>query len=210
VNAPERLLAHRRLFIFDLDGTLADTSPVHAAAFAAALAPRGIDVDYASVAGLTTAAAMERLLAGAGQSASAAELTALVAAKRAAARTLMADVQEVAGASAFVNRAAAHHRLALCTSAARSTAEATLEKLGLSGRFDPVITADDVRHGKPSPEGFLAVLAHAGCIASDALVFEDSDAGLAAAAAAGIAAIRIGEGGSTWDELAAKLAGVTA
>lgn len=41
MDAPERLLAHRRLFIFDLDGTLADTSPVHAAAFRAALAPRG-------------------------------------------------------------------------------------------------------------------------------------------------------------------------
>jgi len=210
MDAPERLLADRRLFIFDLDGTLADTSPVHAAAFRAALAPRGIQVDYASVAGLTTLQAMEILIAQAGQSASTADLAALVADKRAAARSNMAEIREIAGASAFVSRAAVHHRLALCTSAARMTAEATLETLELAGRFDPIITADDVAHGKPSPEGFLAVLNRAAVGASDALVFEDSDAGLAAAAAAGIDAVRIGEGGSHWDELAADLARVTA
>lgn len=210
MNAPEHLLARRRLFIFDLDGTIADTSPIHAAAFRAALAPRGIDVDYDSVAGLTTSKAMEVLLAKAGQRASTAELDALVTAKRAAARNAMAGVCEIAGASAFVERAAVHHRLALCTSAARITAHATLKTLGLSGRFDLIVTADDVAQGKPSPEGFLTVLGHGEFAASDALVFEDSAAGLAAAAAAGIDAIRIGHGGSNWNELALGLAGATA
>ena len=210
MTGPDRRLAGRRLFIFDLDGTLADTSPVHAAAFAVALAPRGIGVDYAAVAGLTTHAAMETLLAQAGQRATPAELTALVAAKRAAARTDMAGVREITGASAFVKLAAAHHRLALCTSAARITAQATLAKLGLSGCFDPCITGDDVVNGKPSPEGFLKVLARAGIHASDALVFEDSEAGIASAVAAGIDTIRIGDGGSTWADLATALAGVAA
>lgn len=210
MDGPERLLARRRLFIFDLDGTLADTSPIHAAAFSDALAPRGIDVDYASVAGLTTLAAMETLLARADQHATHEELAALVAAKRAAARTGLAKVREIAGAAAFVALAAERHRLALCTSAARTTAEATLATLGLSGRFDPIVTGDDIAEGKPSPQGFLAVLDQAGVAAADALVFEDSDAGLAAAEAAGIAAVRIGDGGSDWRELIASLAGVTA
>jgi sugar-phosphatase len=210
VDGPDRLLAKRRLFIFDLDGTLADTSPVHAAAFAAALAPRGISVDYAAIAGLTTMAAMSALLAQAGQSGTTAELTALVAAKRAAARTNLADVREIAGAAAFVKLAGAHHRLALCTSAASVTAQATLAKLGLSHCFDPCVTGDDVADGKPAPEGFLTVLARAEVDACEALVFEDSDAGLASAAAAGIDAVRIGGGGSTWHELAAVLAGVAA
>jgi sugar-phosphatase len=210
MGEPDRLLARRRLFIFDLDGTLADTSPIHADAFSAALGPRGVEVDYASVAGLTTLAAMEVLLARAGQHATQAEMAVLVAAKRSAARNRLADVREIAGASAFVALAAERHRLALCTSAARITAKATLGALGLSDRFDPMVTGDDIVEGKPSPQGFLAVLEQAGMEPADALVFEDSDAGLAAAGAAGIAAVRIGDGGSNWHALTASLAGVTA
>jgi sugar-phosphatase len=204
----EALLAGRRLFIFDLDGTLADTSPVHAEGFAAALAPRGIAVDYAMISGLSTEAAMLRLLAGAGQSADAAEMAALIAAKREAARDGLAAACEIAGASAFVARAAARHRLALCTSAARATAMATLAAIGLAGRFDPIVTADEVPRAKPAPDGFL--LALGAVMPAEALVFEDSDAGLAAAAAAGIDAIRLGEGGADWARLTAALAGAAA
>lgn len=201
----EALLAGRRLFIFDLDGTLADTSPVHAAAFSEALAPHGIDVDYATIAGLSTDAAMRRLLADAGLPIDDAGVAALVIAKRTAARAGLAGVREIAGASAFVDLAGATHRLALCTSAAHATVQGTLATLGLSGRFDPVVTADDVTRAKPAPDPFLAVLDRAGIDAADALVFEDSDAGLAAARAAGIDAIRIGDGWADWADLAAAL-----
>jgi sugar-phosphatase len=203
----EALLAGRRLFIFDLDGTLADTSPIHAAAFSAAF---GAPVDYPSIAGLTTAAAMRILLAQAGRDADDATVAALVAAKRAAARAGLASVREIAGAGAFVARAAATHKLALCTSGARATVDGTLARLGLAGRFDVEVTAEDMTRAKPAPDGFLTVLDRAGIAAGDALVFEDSDAGLAAAHAAGIDAIRIGPGGSEWPDLTAALAGVTA
>jgi HAD superfamily hydrolase (TIGR01509 family) len=196
---PEALLARRRLLIFDLDGTLADTSPIHAAAFSTAF---GEPVDYAAIAGLTTEAAMRQL----GREADDATIAALVVAKRAAARAGLADVREVAGAGAFVARAAVGHRLALCTSGARATIEGTLARLALPGTFDAVITAEDVARAKPAPDGFLAVLDRTGVSAADALVFEDSDAGLAAAHAAGIDAIRIGAGGSDWPTLTAALA----
>jgi HAD superfamily hydrolase (TIGR01509 family) len=204
--SPERLLDGRRLFIFDLDGTLADTSPIHAAAFAAALAPRGIAVDYPRIAGLTTEAAIRQLLAEGGQRASAADIAALIAAKRAFARTGLAEVREVTGAVRFVAQAAALHRVALCTSAARVTAAATLARLGLADRFDPVVTAEDVVRAKPAPDAFLMALDRAGVAAAQALVFEDSEAGLAAARAAGIDAIRIGDDGAAWPALTAALA----
>jgi sugar-phosphatase len=204
---PEALLARRRLFIFDLDGTLADTSPIHAAAFSTAF---GEAVDYASIAGLTTDAAMRVLLARAGREADDETVAALVAAKRAAARAGLADVREVAGAGAFVARAAARHRLALCTSGARATVEGTLARLALPGTFAAVIAAEDVTRAKPAPDGFLAALDRTGTAAADALVFEDSEAGLAAARSAGIDAIRIGPGGYDWPTLSAALAGVCA
>jgi sugar-phosphatase len=204
---PEALLAGRRLFIFDLDGTLADTSPIHAAAFSEAF---GEPVDYGSIAGLATDAAMRRLLARAGRDADDATIVALVAAKRAAARTGLAKVREVTGAGAFVAAAGAAYRLALCTSGARTTVEGTLARIGLTGMFDPVVTADDVRRAKPAPDAFLAVLDRTGIAAADALVFEDSDAGLASARAAGLDAIRIGPGGADWPSLTVALAGVAA
>lgn len=208
--ASDALLAGRRLFIFDLDGTLAHTSPVHAEAFRTALAPRCVPVDYPSIAGLTTAEAMRRLLESAGQQADDTALAALLAAKRAAARAGLVCVGEIPGATAFVAQASATHRLALCTSAARTTADGTLAALGLTGCFDPIVTAEDMVRGKPAPDGFLAVLEQTGIAAGDALVFEDSDAGIESARAAGIDAIRIGEGATDWPGLSAALAGVTA
>jgi sugar-phosphatase len=80
----------------------------------------------------------------------------------------------------------------------------------MAGRFDPLVTADDVAHAKPSPEGFLAVLERAQVAPADALVFEDSEMGLAAARAAGLDAIRIGAGGMDWARLTTVLGGVTA
>ncbi|WBO20819.1 HAD family hydrolase [Sphingomonas abietis] len=210
MHGPERLLAGRRLFIFDLDGTLADSSPIHAAAFATVLAPRGIAVDYPAIAGMATAPAMRHLLALAGQQPDDAELAALVAAKRAAARQALVGLREIAGAGAFVACAARHHRLALCTSAARVTADATLAVLGLADRFETIVTADDVAKPKPDAEAFLAVLDRAGVAAADALIFEDSEAGLAAAHAAGIDAIRIGEGAADWPRLTLLLDGAAA
>lgn len=206
----EASLARRRLLIFDLDGTLADTSSIHAAAFSAAFAPIGIDVDYAHIAGLATGDAVRTVLTRAGRRADEATMAALVAAKREAARAGLATVREIAGAGAFVARAAAAHRLALCTSGARATAETTLAGLGLAAYFDPIVTADDVARAKPDPAAFLAVLDQAGVAAADALVFEDSEAGLAAARAAGLDAIRIGMGGADWAGLTAALAGVAA
>lgn len=207
---PAAKLSGRRLFIFDLDGTLADTSPIHAAAFAEALAPRGIAVDYSAIAGLATADAMRKLLDEAAQTADEATIAALVEAKRAAARERLSSVRPLPGAHEFVTQAARAHRLALCTSAARATAMRTLSTLAFAQDFDPLVTADDIAKAKPAPDAFLTVLAQAGVCAADALVFEDSDAGLAAAAAAGIETIRIGSEGHAWADLTACLAGATA
>lgn len=60
--------------------------------------------------------------------------------------------------------------------------------------FDFVITTEDVRHTKPDPEPYLKALAKSGCEASDCLVIEDSERGLAAAKAAGIKCIVIPNG----------------
>ena len=65
------------------------------------------------------------------------------------------------------------------------------QQTGLLNFFDFIITSEDVQHTKPDPEPYLLALEHSGCAASECLVVEDSERGLAAAQAAGIDCIVI-------------------
>jgi HAD superfamily hydrolase (TIGR01509 family) len=180
-----QLLQGKRLLIFDFDGTVADTSPLHAAAFAQVLAPLGIAVDYPALAGLKTLDAMRICLTGAGRSFLDGELNEMVNAKQLLVRQMIAkNLAPLPGVDEFLRWARPRYRLSMATSGSRGTVQLALEKLGYLGWFDPLICADDVCHAKPHPEGFLSVLQITGIQASDALVFEDSAAGLAAAATA--------------------------
>ncbi len=196
MNASEQLaeiLSHRRLWIFDLDGTLADTSPVHAQAFAEVLAPHGVDVAYDRVAGMKTDDAIELLFGEQGVALTPDLRDRLCDEKRLRARALIAaGLPPLEGVQAVLDHA--RHKalaLALCSSGSRGTVKATLAAIGLADRFEPVITADDVRRAKPNPEGFLAVLDYHRATPNDAVVFEDSAAGLASADAAGLTTIQI-------------------
>ena len=178
-------LRNKRLLIFDFDGTVADTTPLHAAAFSEVLAPLGIEVDYSCIAGLKTLDAMRQCLNGAGRTLDEDALAALVTAKQQAVRQMIGQaLQPLPGVDAFLRWARSHYQLAMVTSGSRGTVSLALEKLGYTGWFDPLICADDVQQAKPDPEGFLAVIKRTDVPAKSALVFEDSDAGLAAAASA--------------------------
>jgi HAD superfamily hydrolase (TIGR01509 family) len=184
-------LAHalhgKRLLIFDFDGTVADTSPLHAAAFAQALAPLGIGVDYPSIAGMKTLDAMYKCLERAGRSLTQDEVTALAAAKQKCVREMISQgLQPLPGVDDFLRWAKPRYQLAMVTSGSRETVSLALEKLGYTNWFSPLICADELKRAKPDPEGFSKALQLTGVPAGEALVFEDSEAGLAAANAAGV------------------------
>jgi HAD superfamily hydrolase (TIGR01509 family) len=79
----------------------------------------------------------------------------------------------------------------MATSGSRGTVELALKKLGYLQLFDPLICSDDVKHAKPSPDIFLNVLSLTGFLPDQAVIFEDSDAGIAAAKSAGILCIDV-------------------
>ena len=93
---------------------------------------------------------------------------------------------EIPGAAAFVHASdAAGLRLALVTSASPANAQLALEALDLRDAFEAVITAADVRAGKPAPDPYLAAARALGVEPAGALVFEDTIPGIRAAHAAG-------------------------
>jgi sugar-phosphatase len=97
------------------------------------------------------------------------------------------DVRSVAGAPALV-ASVPPARWAVVTSGRRALAEARLRAAGIS-LPRVVITADDVTHGKPDPEGYLAAARGLEVPPKAAIVLEDSGSGVEAGRRAGVAAI---------------------
>ena len=89
----------------------------------------------------------------------------------------------------FLNR----HRLpaAVATSSDREFAAYSLRSAGLEGRFQHVITSDQVANGKPAPDIYLESARRLGVTPSHCVAIEDSDAGVMAASAAGLIALQV-------------------
>lgn len=182
-----QLLEGRQLLIFDFDGTVADTSPLHAAAFKETLAPLGVSVDYPSIAGRRTLDAMRYCLAESGMKVDATALDALVMEKQRRVRKLIGEgLAPLRGVDEFLRWARPRYQLSMVTSGSRATVTLALARLGYNTWFEPLICADDLRRAKPDPEGFLKLLEVTGIHPEGALVFEDSAAGFSAARQAGL------------------------
>ena len=85
----------------------------------------------------------------------------------------------------------------VATSTPRSVAEVILGKLGVVGRYTALACGDEVARGKPAPDIFLLAAKRLGVAPVACLALEDSAAGCAAAAAAGMRVIAVGEGAMT-------------
>lgn len=183
-----RLLQGRHLLIFDFDGTIADSSPLHEQAFREVLEPLGLSVDYPLLAGRATLDAVRHCFAlNRRDTGDQAQLAELAQRKQQRGRELIAtQLNAFPAAAALLDWVRPRHRLALVTSGSRATIDLALTRLGLLGWFDPLLTADDLDRAKPDPQGFVEALRLAGVAPDQALVFEDSDAGFRAARNAGI------------------------
>lgn len=176
-----------KAIVFDLDGVLWLSSPVHEEAFAKVCEEHGLPPpDYERLAGLRTDEAFRAILARAGRQASEELVRTLTMRKRALALALLRASPPLAPSCRRVVRAlAGRHRLALASSSSRATVALYLEASGTEDCFEQVTCGEDVARGKPAPDLFLRILSRMELSADAAVIVEDAPSGVAAGIAAG-------------------------
>jgi HAD superfamily hydrolase (TIGR01509 family) len=80
---------------------------------------------------------------------------------------------------------------AVVSGSTRDSVVGSLTVLGLMDKFDAIVSADDYKHGKPAPDGYLLAAERLGVAPADCLVFEDTEMGIEAATAAGMASVKV-------------------
>lgn len=175
--------------IFDMDGVLLDSEPLHLRATQAALGARGASYterDNRAFFGATDAELFRVLRILFDLPAS---TEALVSAKRSHLVALIrAEARPLPGVPTIPRQLrAAGLGLGLASSSPRPVIDAVLETVGLDRAFQAVVSGDEVARGKPAPDGFLLAARRLGVEPARCLVVEDSRNGVLAAKAAGMA-----------------------
>lgn len=179
-------LSRYQALIFDLDGTLVDSMPLHLAAWCHAAEKFGFtyDADWFYSLGGVPGRKIARMLT---------EKQQLDLDPDAIAQTKTGHyVRHIEQATpindtlAVVEQAFGRLPMAIGTGSPRVNAHRVLDNTGLTHYFDAVITAEDVEHHKPNPDTFLLAAKRLGVAPEKCLVFEDTGIGKQAALAAGM------------------------
>jgi HAD superfamily hydrolase (TIGR01509 family) len=180
-------------YIFDCDGTLADSMVVHHRAWLAALAAHGATFEFGwelftSRAGMTLPNTVRELNAQFGL---ALDPEAVTTSQRVEYERFLSTVQPIPQVVELALQVAVSRPVSVASGGERKVVRRTLELIGLGQTFPVVITAEDVIHGKPAPDMFLLAAERMGVAPADCVVFEDSVLGLEAAKRAGMASVLV-------------------
>ena len=183
----------RTAVLFDMDGLMVDTELLARAAWQRVVAPYGLTISdsvYERMLGRRTVESAQLVLDALPLPLSRDELV-----ERKTAEFLLSlagGVPAMPGLWELLERIEQSGlSWAVATSTPRPVAEIVLGKLGVVGRYMALACGDEVGHGKPAPDIFLLAAARLGVAPAVCLALEDSAAGCAAAAAAGIRVVAV-------------------
>ncbi len=178
-------------FLFDLDGTVADSMPLHYLSWAQAVGEAGGQFPeelFYQLGGVPLPRTVEILNERFG---TAMDPAVVVARKEGLYLGMLDRLTPVTAVLRVMDAWVGRVPFAIVSGSPRASIEATLARLGLGHYFPVVVGAEDYREGKPAPEPFLMAAARLGVAPERCLVFEDAEAGVQSAVAAGMDWLRI-------------------
>ncbi|HUJ80037.1 MAG TPA: HAD family phosphatase [Nitrospiria bacterium] len=198
--APPTMLS---AIIFDFNGIIADDEPLHLEMFQKVLAEQGIPLFreeyYTHFLGMDDRDCFKAVLAARKRPADDALVDQLIAKKAGYyARAINERLIIFPGVKELIGAASMKYPLAIASGALRHEIEGILNAINLRAAFAAIVSAEDVRHGKPAPDCFVTALARLNerkgappIDASSCLVIEDSPWGVTAAHAAGMKCLAV-------------------
>ncbi len=193
-DADAEIPADVRGLIFDCDGTLVDTMPLHYLAWRRALEAVKIQFPedrFYSFAGAPTRTIIEILSK---EQHIACDAQAVAEAKEHLYVESLQKLDPIHSVIAIATREKGRRKLAVASGGWKRVVKASLAVVGIDEMFDALVGADDVTHGKPSPDIFLRAAELIGLTPDQCVVYEDGDMGFLAAKAAGMRVIDVRPG----------------
>jgi HAD superfamily hydrolase (TIGR01509 family) len=182
--------------VFDFDGVIVNSEPLHLAATQQALATRGIELSaeeyYDRYVGFDDVGMFNQLAVDRGLIWCSDDLQEMLVAKALQFEALeTSGALLVPGAAECVRRMAALSPIAIASGARREEIERILDRVKLRSLFQTIVAAGETPSGKPAPDPYLAAVAKLRAKPASAIAIEDTSAGLASAKAAGLRCIGI-------------------
>lgn len=178
-------------YIFDCDGTLADTMPTHYKAWLSALgehADKFPEAMFYELGGVPTARIVELLNE---RHELGLPVDAIVAHKEHLFLEMSHQIAAIEPVVALARSFAGVKPMAVASGGHRRIVMNTLRALGIVELFQTIVTSEDYRRGKPAPDPFLEAALRLNVAPEKCLVFEDTTTGIAAANAAGMQSVLV-------------------
>ncbi len=187
-------IKNAKFLIFDVDGTIADTSEIHEIAFKKIFNPFLIPIQYNKLAGKSTKSAVELIAKNNKLNLNHYEIMELVSKKQLYVREAInssTKLKSLPFVEEFIKDVHMHYKMGVASSGSRKTIELVLKRLNLFNYFQLILCSEDVRESKPSPEIFLKICELSNFSKEECLIFEDSQNGIEASRSAKIPYINV-------------------
>ena len=175
--------------IFDCDGTLADSMPVHYLAWVEVLGNYGYKLDenlFYDLGGVPSWKVVEHVALKKGEQIEEPKARKIADEKEENFQTRLQEVEPIKIITDIVDTYFETHPMGVATGGVHVICRAILAHIGIAEKLPVVVTSEDVTHGKPKPDIYLEAARQLGVNPKKCLAFEDAVPGIEAASAAGM------------------------